>query len=74
MDRRGLSLRLAQAGIKADMSMLSRLSRLTRSPQGKRMMRKAQRYASSPEGRRKIDQVRRQLSGSSKHKRRRKRD
>jgi hypothetical protein len=43
-------------------SLLNRLARLARSPQGRRMAQKAMRYAQSPEGRRKIDQTRKRLA------------
>jgi len=39
------------------MSLLSKLALFARSPQGRRMTRKAMRYAQSPEGRRKIADV-----------------
>jgi hypothetical protein len=39
-------------------SLMSRISRFARSPQGQEMSRKAMRFARSPEGKRKIAQVR----------------
>lgn len=43
-------------------SLLNRLSRFARSPQGKRLARKAQDFASSPEGKRKIADARRRFA------------
>jgi hypothetical protein len=43
-------------------SLMSRVTRFARSPQGRRFADKAQRYAKSPEGRRKIEQVRTRLA------------
>ena len=39
-------------------SMMSRIARFARSPQGQEASRKAMRFARSPEGKRKIAQVR----------------
>lgn len=44
------------------MSLISRIMRFARTPQGRRMMSDAGRYARSPKGRRQIDNVRRQLT------------
>ena len=44
------------------MSMIDRVARFARSPQGQRAVGKAKSYAQSPKGRAKIDQVRRQLA------------
>ena len=44
------------------MSLMNRVARFARSPQGQRVVGKAKRYAQSPEGRAKLDQVRRQLA------------
>ena len=44
------------------MSMISKLARFARSPQGRATFAQAKRYARSPEGRAKIDQARRQLA------------
>ncbi len=43
-------------------SLMSRISRFARGPQGQEMQRKAMRFARSPEGKRKIQQVRTQLA------------
>ena len=45
-----------------DMSLINRIARFARSPQGRRMAMKAGRYARSPEGRARIEQARRQLA------------
>lgn len=42
--------------------MLGKLTRLARSPQGRKLAERAQTYAKSPEGKRKIEQVRGQMS------------
>ena len=39
-------------------SLINRISKFARSPQGRRAAEKAKTYASSPEGRRKIDGLR----------------
>ena len=44
------------------MSLLSKLSRFARSPQGRRLTQQAMDYARSPQGKRKIADVRRQLA------------
>jgi hypothetical protein len=44
------------------MSMMNRVARFARSPQGRRLFGQARRFAQSPEGRAKIDQVRRQIA------------
>jgi len=43
-------------------SLVSRVSRLARSPQGRKFTDKAQRYAQSPEGKRKIEQARQRFA------------
>ena len=43
-------------------SLMSRISRFARGPQGQEMQRKAMRFARSPEGKRKIAQVRSRLA------------
>lgn len=42
-------------------SLMSRIGRFARSPQGQRLARQAQRYASKPENRQKVAQVRQRL-------------
>jgi hypothetical protein len=44
------------------MSMMNRVARFARSPQGRKLFGQAKRYASSPQGRAKIDRFRRQLT------------
>jgi hypothetical protein len=44
------------------MSLINRIMRFARSPQGRRAMSQAGRYARSPQGRRKLDTIRRQLT------------
>ena len=44
------------------MSLMSKLARFARSPQGRKMTKQAMDYAKSPEGKRKIAQVRKQLA------------
>ena len=44
------------------MSLLTKISRFARSPQGRRMTQQAMNYARSPQGKRKIAQVRKQLA------------
>ena len=44
------------------MSLIDRVARFARSPQGQRAVGQAKRYAQSPKGRAKLDQVRRQLA------------
>ena len=39
-------------------SLINRIAKFARSPQGRRAAEKAKTYASSPEGKRKIEQVR----------------
>ena len=48
------------------MSLISKLTRFARSPQGRRMTQQAMTYARSPEGKRKIADVRRQLASRRK--------
>ena len=43
-------------------SMMSRIARFARSPQGQEATRKAMRFARSPEGRRKIAQARQRFA------------
>jgi hypothetical protein len=43
------------------MSLMSKISRLARSPQGRRMAQQAMDYAKSPQGKRRIADARRQL-------------
>jgi hypothetical protein len=50
------------------MSLMSKLTRLARSKQGRRMTRQAMDYARSPEGKRRIADVRRQLAARRKPK------
>ena len=47
------------------MSLMSRISKFARSPQGRRAAAAAMAYARSPKGRAKIEQVRRQLAKRS---------
>jgi hypothetical protein len=44
------------------MTLLTRLARLARSPQGRRLTEKAMNYAQSPEGKRKISQARERVA------------
>ena len=44
------------------MSIMNRIAKFARSPQGKRAAAAAMAYAQSPKGRAKIDQARRQLA------------
>jgi hypothetical protein len=48
------------------MSLISKLTRFARSPQGRRYTQQAMTYARSPEGKRKIADVRRQLASRKK--------
>jgi hypothetical protein len=48
------------------MSLMSAISRLARSPQGRRMAQQAMSYARSPSGKRKIEQARAQLAARRK--------
>ena len=48
------------------MSLINSLSRLARSPQGRRLAQRAMSYARSPEGRRKIEQARQQIAAKRK--------
>jgi hypothetical protein len=48
------------------MSLISKLTRFARSPQGRRYTQQAMTYARSPEGKRKIAEVRRQLASRRK--------
>ena len=48
------------------MSMMNRVTRFARSPQGRQLFGKAKRYAQSPQGRSKIDQARRRLAQRNK--------
>ena len=43
-------------------SMINRLARFARGPQGRRLADRAQRYARSPEGRRQIQSLRSRLA------------
>ena len=47
---------------------MSKLARLARSPQGRRMTQQAMDYAKSPEGKRRIADARRQLAARRKPK------
>lgn len=51
------------------MSLMDRLSRLARSPQGRRYVDKAKHYAQSPEGKRQIEQARTRLARGKRPKR-----
>ena len=42
-------------------SLMNRISRFARSPQGQRLARQAQRYAARPENRRKVEGMRQRL-------------
>ena len=44
------------------MSLMTKISRFARSPQGRRLARQAMDYAKSPEGKRKIAQAREQIA------------
>ena len=44
------------------MSLINRIARFARSPQGRAAFNHARRYAQSPQGRAKIEQVRRQIA------------
>jgi hypothetical protein len=44
------------------MSLINRLARFARSPQGRRMVSQASRYARSPQGRAKLQQARRMIA------------
>jgi hypothetical protein len=44
------------------MSLITRVARFARSPQGRQALAQAKRYAQSPQGRAKLDQARRQLA------------
>jgi hypothetical protein len=48
------------------MSLMSKLTRFARSPQGRRMARQAMNYAKSPEGKRRIADARRQIAARRK--------
>jgi hypothetical protein len=48
------------------MSLLTKITRFARSPQGRRLTDQAMAYARSPEGKRKIADVRRQLASRRK--------
>ena len=48
------------------MKLMSMVSRLARSPQGRRMAQQAMNYAKSPEGKRRIADARRQLAARRK--------
>jgi hypothetical protein len=48
------------------MSLLSKITRFARSPQGRRMTQQAMTYARSPEGKRKIAQARQRLAARGK--------
>jgi hypothetical protein len=43
-------------------SLIGRISRFARSPQGRKLAAKAQNYAQSPEGRRKVEEARRRFA------------
>jgi hypothetical protein len=47
------------------MSLMNRIAKFARSPQGRRAAAAAMAYAQSPKGRAKIDQARRQLAARS---------
>lgn len=49
-------------GKRERMTLMNRLIRFARSPQGRRMTQKAMRYAQSPEGKRKIAQTRERVA------------
>lgn len=42
-------------------SLMGRITRFARSPQGRRLAERAQSYTKSPEGRRKVERVRERL-------------
>jgi hypothetical protein len=44
------------------MSLMNKIARFARSPQGRRMAQQAMNYAKSPEGKRRIADARRQLA------------
>jgi hypothetical protein len=46
------------------MSMIARIARFARSPQGRRLAREVAAYARSPEGKRRIEQARRQFANT----------
>jgi hypothetical protein len=48
------------------MSLMSKIARFARSPQGRRMAQQAMNYAKSPEGKRRIADARRQLAARRK--------
>jgi len=48
------------------MSLMTTISRLARSPQGRRLAQQAMSYARSPSGKRKIEQARAQLAARRK--------
>lgn len=48
------------------MSILSKVAKFARSPQGRRAAQKAQQFVKSPEGKRKIAQVRERVGGRTK--------
>jgi hypothetical protein len=50
------------------MSLMSKIAKFARSPQGRRMTQQAMSYAKSPEGRRKIADARTQLTARRKPK------
>ena len=52
------------------MSIMNRIAKFARSPQGKRAAAAAMAYAQSPKGRAKIDRARKQLAARSAKKRR----
>ena len=43
-------------------SLMNRISKFAKSPEGRRAVDKAKNYASSPEGKRKIEQVRKRFA------------
>jgi hypothetical protein len=51
------------------MSLINRIARFARTPQGRRMLGQASRYARSPQGRARIDSLRRQIAGRRRVKR-----
>jgi hypothetical protein len=48
------------------MSILNRIARFARSPQGRRLASQAGRYARSPQGRARLEGLRRQIAGRGK--------
>jgi hypothetical protein len=52
------------------MSLISRIAKFARSPQGRAAFGHAKRYAQSPQGRAKVDQVRRRLAARGSRRKR----